>query len=139
MKNKNITQTDVIVEEIIEEEENTFNTGEQSEILDKKASGRDHRGRFVVGNTFSKGRPKKEQTIVEQFRANPKGFDLIQNIFQIASTLGTKGQHKDAMNCAKLVVERLIPTLKSSELKVGSDNDAGFVFLPPQSEPETEE
>ena len=42
------------------------------------------------------------------------------------------------MNCAKLVVERLVPTLKSSELKLGSDNDTGVVILPPQSEPESE-
>ena len=31
-----------------------------------------------------------------------------------------------------------IKSLKSSELKLGSDNDTGVVILPPQSEPETE-
>ena len=130
--------TDVIVEEIQEEGENTLNSRSETEILDKNDSGRDHRGRFVKGNKISKGRPKKEDTIVTKFRENPKNFDLINNIIAIASTLGQKNQHKDAMNCAKLVVERLVPTLKSSELKLGSDNDTGVVILPPQSEPESE-
>ena len=130
--------TDVIVEEIQEEGENTLNSRSETEILDKNDSGRDHRGRFVKGNKISKGRPKSEDTIVTKFRENPKNFDLINNIVAIASTLGQKNQHKDAMNCAKLVVERLVPTLKSSELKLGSDNDTGVVILPPQSEPESE-
>ena len=130
--------TDVVVEEITEEDENTLNSRVETEISEKNNSGRDHRGRFVKGNKISKGRPKKEDTIVTKFRENPKNFDLINNIIAIASTLGQKNQHKDAMNCAKLVVERLVPTLKSSELKLGSDNDTGVVILPPQSEPESE-
>jgi len=130
--------TDVIVEEIPEEDKNTLNSRSETEISEKNDSGRDHRGRFVKGNKISKGRPKKEDTIVVKFRENPKNFDLINNIVAIASTLGQKDQHKDAMNCAKLVVERLVPTLKSSELKLGSDNDTGVVILPPQSEPESE-
>ena len=139
MEKNGIIKTDVIVEESLENEINSDNTRKSTENLENNVSGRDHRGRFKAGNTFSVGRPKKERTIVEKFRANPKGLDLIQNIFKIASSLGTKKQHKDAMNCAKLVVERLIPTLKSSELKIDSENDSGFVFLPPQSEPESEE
>lgn len=130
--------TDVVVEEIQEEDENTLISRAETEISEKNNSGRDHRGRFVKGNKISKGRPKKEDTIVTKFRENPKNFDLINNIIAIASTLGQKNQHKDAMNCAKLVVERLVPTLKSSELKLGSDNDTGVVILPPQSEPESE-
>ena len=133
--------TDVIVEEIPEEDKNTLNSRSETEILDEnddQFSGRDYRGRFVKGNKISKGRPKKEDTIVVKFRENPKNFDLINNIVAIASTLGQKDQHKDAMSCAKLVVERLVPTLKSSELKLGSDNDTGVVILPPQSEPESE-
>lgn len=130
--------TDVIVEEITEEDKNTFNSRSETEISDKNDSGRDYRGRFVKGNKISKGRPKSEDTIVTKFRDNPKNFDLINNMVAIASTLGSKDQHKDAMACAKLVVERLVPALKSSELKLGSDNDTGVVILPPQSEPESE-
>ncbi|MBA95790.1 MAG: hypothetical protein CMP21_08760 [Rickettsiales bacterium] len=133
-----INSTDVLTEEKLEEEKNTSNSRSLTEIPSEIDSGRDHRGRFVKGNKISKGRPKKENTIVTQFRDNPRNFDLIENMIKIASTLGQKDQHKDAMACAKLVVERLVPALKSSELKVGS-NDSAFVFLPPQSEPESEE
>ena len=76
--------------------------------------------------------------IIEQFRENPRGMDLIQQIFDIASTLGQKGQHRDAMTCAKLVIERLVPALKSSELKIETDDNAGFVILPEQKKPKSE-
>jgi hypothetical protein len=130
--------TDVLVEELIEEDENTIISRSETEILDKNDSGRDHRGRFLKGNKISKGRPKSEDTIVTKFRDNPKNFDLINNMVEIASTLGQKNQHKDAMACAKLVVERLVPALKSSELKLGSSDDTGVVILPPQLEPDSE-
>jgi hypothetical protein len=105
--------------------------------LDKN---RDSKGRFVSGNNANpNGRPKIGETIVEEFRENPKGVELINRIFEIASTLGQKGQHKDAMTCAKLVIERLVPSLKSSELKLGVDENKGFVILPPQEKPKIEE
>ena len=138
LKTKTQTITDDSLEEMTEENKNTSISRSETEISDKNDSGRDPRGRFVVGNKLSKGRPKSEDTIVTKFRDNPKNFDLINNMIQIASTLGSKDQHKDAMSCAKLVVERLVPALKSSELKLGTNNDSGFVFLPPQSEPESE-
>tara|TARA_R110002020_G_scaffold168040_2_gene356688 strand:- start:20322 stop:20696 length:375 start_codon:yes stop_codon:yes gene_type:complete len=83
------------------------------------------------------GRPKGN-AIVDEFRANPKGESLIENIFKIAGTLGTSTQHKDAMTCAKLVIERLIPSLKSSELKVEGQENLGFVYLPEQKPVERE-
>ena len=49
-----------------------------------------------------------------------------------------KGQHKDAMNCTKLIIERIVPSLKASELKIKSNDDSGFVYLPPQKEVESE-
>ena len=95
-------------------------------------------GKWKAGQSGNpKGRPKGN-TIVDEFRANPKGETLIENIFKIASTLGTQSQHKDAMTCAKLVIERLIPSLKSSELKVENNENLGFVYLPEQKKPETE-
>ena len=101
---------------------------------------RDSKGRFVSGNNANpNGRPKIGETIVEEFRNNPKGVELINRIFEIASSLGKKGQHKDAMKCATLVIERLVPSLKSSELKLGVDKDKGFVILPPQEKPKIEE
>ena len=95
-------------------------------------------GKWKAGQSGNpKGRPKGNE-IVDEFRANPKGETLIENIFKIAGTLGTSTQHKDAMTCAKLVIERLIPSLKSSELKVEGNENLGFVYLPEQKKPETE-
>lgn len=116
-------------------------TNSAAQVQEKKIDkNRDSKGRFVSGNNANPlGRPKVGETIVEQFRENPKGVELINRIFEIASTLGQKGQHKDAMNCAKLVIERLVPSLKSSELKLGVDDKKGFVILPPQEKPKIEE
>ena len=95
-------------------------------------------GKWKAGQSGNpKGRPKGN-AIVDEFRANPKGETLIENIFKIAGTLGTQSQHKDAMTCAKLVIERLIPSLKSSELKVENNENLGFVYIPEQKKPETE-
>ena len=131
--------TDDKMVETIEEKKTSENNDNSTESEQNIESGRDVRGRFTAGNTFSKGRPKKEASITEKFRSNPKAMDLFQNIFDIASTLGKKGQHKDAMNCTKLIIERIVPSLKASELKINSDNDSGFVYLPPQKEVESEE
>ena len=47
--------------------------------------------------------------------------------------------HKDAISAAKLIVERLVPSLKASELRVDTDSDQGFVFLPTPEEPDKDE
>ena len=88
----------------------------------------------VSGNPA--GRPKKGTTIVDTFRANPQCETVIEKLIGIASTLGTKTQHPDAMACTKLVVERIVPALKSSEMKIQSDDSSGFVFLPKQENSE---
>ena len=133
-----LNDTDKLSVETTEEEKNSENNDNSTEREQNLNSGRDSRGRFSAGNTFSRGRPKKEKTIVEKFRSNPKALDLLQNIFDIASTLGKKKQHKDAMNCTKLIIERIVPSLKSSDLKIKSNDDSGFVYLPPQKEVESE-
>ena len=133
-----LNETDEKMVENIEEKKTSENNDNSTEREQNLNSGRDSRGRFSAGNTFSRGRPKKEKTIVEKFRSNPKALDLLQNIFDIASTLGKKKQHKDAMNCTKLIIERIVPSLKSSDLKIKSNDDSGFVYLPPQKEVESE-
>ena len=106
----------------------------------KEAVIRDSAGRFKPGSSGNPGgRPKKGETIVDQFRDNPKGMDVINNLINVASTFGTKEQHKDAVNAVKLVVERLVPALKSSDVNLTSDDDKGFVFMPPQTNAKTEE
>ena len=94
---------------------------------------RDSRGRFKPGQSGNPGgRPKKGETIVDAFRDNPKGMDVINNLIEVASTFGSDHQHKDATAAVKLVVERLVPALKSSDINLNTDDDQGFVFMPPQ-------
>ena len=94
---------------------------------------RNSNGTFAKGQSGNKyGRKPKGETIVDRFRDNPHGLDVIQNIMKIAATLGSNDQHQDALSCAKLVVERLIPTLKSSDLNVNTQEETGFVVLPEQ-------
>ena len=107
--------------------EEPIKTGKQLDVT------RDSKGRIVSGSLNPNGRPKAGETIVDQFRDNPKGMDVIASIINIASTLGSDNQHRDALSCAKLVVERLVPTLKSSDINLNADQDnAGFVVLPEQ-------
>ena len=95
-------------------------------------------GRFVKGNNANpKGRPKSGETIIENFRLNPRSDDVIGNIYRIASTLGTKNEHPKAFECAKLVTDKLIPTLKAQELTVSND-DKGFIYMPEPKESEKE-
>lgn len=140
MKKNGVNHSDAIItERIIEEKVSSDKNGIDSDVTDDSNDDfRDNKGRFTAGNKFGKGRPPAGMGIIEQFRENPRGMDLIQQIFDIASTLGQKGQHRDAMTCAKLVIERLVPALKSSELKIETDENAGFVILPEQKKPKSE-
>ena len=100
---------------------------------------RDSRGRILPGYSGNyNGRPPAGQTIVDKFRDNPKCQGIVDKIFQIAGTLGDTKPHKDALQAAKLVIERLIPSLKASELRVDTDGEQGFVLLPSQEEPDKE-
>ena len=84
------------------------------------------------------GRPKRGDTIVDQFRDNPKGLDVINHVIEVASTFGTDNQHKDAVSAVKLVIERLVPALKSSEINLNTDDNKGFVFMPTQTDAKKE-
>jgi hypothetical protein len=112
--------------ELIEEEES-------SKESSKEVESRDSKGRFLPGQSGNPGgRPKKGETIVDQFRDNAKGLDVINNLIEVASTFGTDHQHKDATAAVKLVVERLVPALKSSDVNLNVEEDKGFVFMPQQ-------
>ena len=97
-------------------------------------------GRFAPGHSGNPGgRPKKGETIVDQFRDNPKGIDVINNVIEVASTFGSDKQHKDAVSAVKLVIERLVPALKSSDINLNTDDDKGFIFMPTQSNAKRED
>ena len=76
---------------------------------------------------------------MDQFRDNPKGIDVINNVIEVASTFGSDKQHKDAVSAVKLVIERLVPALKSSDLNINTNEDKGFVFMPTQTDAKTED
>jgi hypothetical protein len=108
--------------------------------VSNQGDGRDLKtGQFKPGHSGNpNGRPPAGETIVDKFRAHPKGDDVINNIIEIAATLGSGKDHRDALSCAKLVIDRLVPSLKSSTIEVSTE-DKGYVVLPPQSAPPMED
>ena len=100
---------------------------------------RDSRGRLLPGSTANpNGRPPAGEDICSKFRDNPKCISILEKIFKVANTLGDEKPHRDALQAAKLVVERLVPVLKSSDLQLNTDGDQGFVFMPTEESPERE-
>ena len=97
-------------------------------------------GRFKKGFSGNyNGAPRKDESIVERFRGHEGCQSIINKLFSAANTLGEPDQHKDAISAAKLIVERLVPSLKASELKVSDVDETGFVYLPSPEEPERDE
>lgn len=90
----------------------------------------------VSGNP--NGRPKGKSSTAEAFRSNPKALDVLNKVIKIASTLGTDEEHKDAMSCAKVVTDKIIPTLKAQDISIESDSVTGFVVLPKEEESKKE-
>ena len=89
------------------------------------------RGRFAKGHSGNpNGAPRKSESIVERFRNNDACQSIINKLFAVANTLNDVEPHKDALASAKLIVERLVPSLKASELKVSDGDEKGYVLLP---------
>ncbi len=101
---------------------------------------RNEKGHFLKGQCGNpKGRPKGSTSTAEQFRNNPKALDILNKVIEIASTLGSKEEHKDATSCAKVVVDKIIPTLKAQDISIDTDGSAGFVILPNEKPSEKED
>ena len=108
---------------------------ERLEIQAKNKPKRAENGQLMKGQTANpSGRPKKEHTILEIFKSHEGAEAIINKLFKIANTIDTDEPHKDAMSSMKLIVERFIPSLKASELRVDTDNEGGLVYLPSQEE-----
>ena len=82
------------------------------------------------------GAPRKDQSIVERFREHEGCQSIINKLFSAANTLGEPDQHKDAISAAKLIVERLVPSLKASELRVDTEGTDNLIYLPSQKDVE---
>ena len=109
------------------------------QVKERVVAKRDAHGRLLPGSTANpNGRPPAGQTVVDKFRDNPGAQAVINKLFNVANTLDDTKPHKDAIAAAKLIVERLVPSLKASELRVDTDGDQGFVFLPQPEEPDKE-
>ena len=110
---------------------------DRPEEQEKEPLSRTSDGRFKKGFSGNyRGAPKKYESIVERFRGHEGCQSIINKLFQVANTLGDTKPHKDAISAAKLIVERLVPSLKASELKVTDGDEKGYVLLP---NPEEEE
>ena len=106
---------------------------------DKNKVERDARGRLLPGSTANPhGRPPAGLSIVDKFRNNESAQGVINKLFKVANTLDDSKPHKDAIAAAKLIVERLVPSLKASELSISDDSDKPFVFMPQPEEPDKE-
>jgi len=100
----------------------------------EQGESRDSKGRWSKGISGNpNGRPPAGKTIVDQFRDNPQVSSVIAKLFKVADTLGTDNPDKDALSASKLIIERIIPSLKSSDLQIET-TEKGYVVLP-----ETEE
>ncbi len=85
------------------------------------------------------GRPPAGGSVVEKFRSNPKAESVIDNVIEVASTLGSDHQHPDAMACAKIVAERLIPAVRAQAISLDSEGaNLGPILLPTRVEPPSE-
>ena len=120
-KTKSITGDGSIKESSPDKQDETLNTRNSDGTFRKGVSGNPN------------GRPKGNSAI-ERFRDNPKAQSVIDKLFAVADTLNDTNPHKDAIASAKLIIERIIPSLKATEMKVDTDNDKGFVLLPTPEE-----
>ena len=76
------------------------------------------------------GRPPADKTLVDKFRKNPKAEGVIQQVMEVAATLGTDDQHPDAMACARIVLDKLLPSMKQQDLRIENEQPRGVVILP---------
>lgn len=74
-----------------------------------------------------KGRPKI--ALAERFRSNPKAKDVLDKIIEVANTLNTKDEHEYAVTCARIVADKIIPTLKAQEIAMSLEKKPEIIIV----------
>jgi len=64
------------------------------------------------------GRPKLGLSMAEFVRKNPDTKKVINKVIAVAKTLNTKKEHQHAQSCAKIIMDKSIPSLKAQEIDV---------------------
>ena len=75
------------------------------------------------------GRPKKGDSVADLIKRSRHNGEMVKKLYKVAGTLGTKDEHKQALACAKILLDKIVPDLKSQELQVENTNP-GYVLLP---------
>ena len=64
------------------------------------------------------GRPKKGLGLADWVRNHPDIPKVIDKVVKVAKTLNTKNEHPQARDCAKMLMDKTVPTLRTQELDV---------------------
>ena len=80
---------------------------------------------------FKKGKSwnptgKNASNFGEMIRKHPKTLDLVQKVFDIA----LDGEHKNQMRAMSILMDRIAPQLKATDVKLESTGTQGVIVLP---------
>ena len=80
---------------------------------------------------FKKGksgnpRGKNASNFGDMIRNHPKTLDLVQKVFDIALEDG----HKNQMRAMSVLMDRIAPQLKATDIKMDVDSKSGVIVLP---------
>ena len=83
---------------------------------------------------FKKGKSgnptgKNASNFGEMIRKHPKTLDLVQKVFNIA----LDNEHKNQMRAMSILMDRIAPQLKATDVKVESTGTQGVIVLPSKS------
>ena len=80
---------------------------------------------------FKKGKSgnpkgKNASNFGDMIRNHPKTLDLVQKVFDIALEDG----HKNQMRAMSVLMDRIAPQLKATDIKMDVDSKSGVIVLP---------
>ena len=69
---------------------------------------------------------KNASNFGEMIRKHPKTLDLVQTVFDIA----LDNEHKNQMRAMSILMDRIAPQLKATEIKAEVSQTSGVIVLP---------